>query len=110
MAALRDHWAGEQIPAEPVREWAPGHRIPHAGSGEPHGTVDAHLAEQMKDPEFRAAFEAEGESELRRAAGGLVRFCQEPSYARKEHRTDTMFHMQLAGLVAALKAALESKD
>jgi len=129
-----------------------------AGPGKPpHGTVDAHLEEQMKEPEFRAAFEAEhnttepcphcqvevrrvyaedclqnatcsclacgatvplpraryeaeGESELRRAAGGLVRFCQEPSYARKEHRTDTMFHMQLAGLVAALKAALESKD
>ena len=27
----------------------------------PHGTVNAHLAEQMEDPEFRAEYEAEGE-------------------------------------------------
>ena len=34
---------------------------PSGQSPAPHGTVAAHLAEQMKDPVFRAAFEAEGE-------------------------------------------------
>jgi len=52
---------------------APDPRVEKCEEPKPHGTVDAHLAEQMRHAAFRAAFEAEGESELRKAARVVLR-------------------------------------
>ena len=79
---------------------------PSGQSPAPHGTVAAHLAEQMKDPEFRAEYEAEGESELRKAAKIVVAtlHCGEAATTRYKQEE----HMDLKGACRNLAAVLES--